>query len=233
MAEDKKKGYPKIPRANWFTLRDKFKQRPPTEVSSSYIASALNISPASASNIVSPLKALGLIDEVNKPTDLAFEWRDDATYSSACVKMLETVYPKEVRDLYHAPDVKHKDVANWFARTSRAGESAAGAFAAMYMILLEADIAKAKETAVARPKIKNVVTPKPSKTVKQNSEPEKQKKIVMHETDHGGGEIQRGGNSGFSPKLHVDIQIHISPDSTPEQIDKIFESMAKHLPLKG
>lgn len=35
-------------------------------------------------------------------------------------------------------------------------------------------------------------------------------------------------NTG-SPSLHIDIQVHISPDSSPEQIDKIFESMAKHL----
>jgi hypothetical protein len=32
-----------------------------------------------------------------------------------------------------------------------------------------------------------------------------------------------------SPSLHIDIQVHISPESTPEQIDKIFASMAKHL----
>ncbi len=31
------------------------------------------------------------------------------------------------------------------------------------------------------------------------------------------------------PAVHIDIQIHISPDSTAQQIDKIFESMAKHL----
>ncbi|MDN7619565.1 hypothetical protein QZM39_06950 [Burkholderia cenocepacia] len=35
--------------------------------------------------------------------------------------------------------------------------------------------------------------------------------------------------SAFSPKLHIDVQIHISPESSAEQIDKIFESMAKHL----
>jgi hypothetical protein len=29
--------------------------------------------------------------------------------------------------------------------------------------------------------------------------------------------------------LHIDIQIHISPESSPQQIDQIFESMAKHL----
>ena len=31
------------------------------------------------------------------------------------------------------------------------------------------------------------------------------------------------------PEVHIDIQIHISPESTSEQIDKIFESMSKHL----
>ncbi|MBA7690932.1 hypothetical protein ES703_99468 [subsurface metagenome] len=30
------------------------------------------------------------------------------------------------------------------------------------------------------------------------------------------------------PSIHVDFQIHISPESTPEQIDKIFESMSRH-----
>lgn len=34
--------------------------------------------------------------------------------------------------------------------------------------------------------------------------------------------------SGF-PNLHINIQIHISADSAPEQIDQIFASMAKHL----
>jgi hypothetical protein len=32
-----------------------------------------------------------------------------------------------------------------------------------------------------------------------------------------------------SPAVHIDIQVHISPESTAVQIDKIFESMAKHL----
>ena len=36
-------------------------------------------------------------------------------------------------------------------------------------------------------------------------------------------------NSVVGPGLHIDIQIHISPESTSDQIDKIFESMAKHL----
>ena len=35
------------------------------------------------------------------------------------------------------------------------------------------------------------------------------------------------------PTLHIDIQIHISADAKPEQIDQIFASMAKHLYNKG
>ena len=33
----------------------------------------------------------------------------------------------------------------------------------------------------------------------------------------------------FSPSIHIDVQIHISPESSAEQINQIFESMGKHL----
>lgn len=35
--------------------------------------------------------------------------------------------------------------------------------------------------------------------------------------------------SGTAPSLHIDIQVHISPESSAEQIDQIFASMAKHI----
>ncbi len=31
------------------------------------------------------------------------------------------------------------------------------------------------------------------------------------------------------PSIHIDLQIHISPEAKPEQIDKIFASMREHL----
>jgi Family of unknown function (DUF5343) len=34
---------------------------------------------------------------------------------------------------------------------------------------------------------------------------------------------------GASPNLHIDVQVHVSADASPEQIDQIFASMAKHL----
>jgi hypothetical protein len=41
-------------------------------------------------------------------------------------------------------------------------------------------------------------------------------------------QLQNTGNQS-QPSIHLNIQIHISPESTPDQIDKIFSSMAKHL----
>lgn len=34
------------------------------------------------------------------------------------------------------------------------------------------------------------------------------------------------------PSVHIDLQIHISPEATPEQIDQIFASIGRHLPWK-
>ena len=35
--------------------------------------------------------------------------------------------------------------------------------------------------------------------------------------------------TNHSPSVHIDIQIHISPEASGDQIDQIFKSMAKHL----
>jgi len=37
------------------------------------------------------------------------------------------------------------------------------------------------------------------------------------------------GRGAPGPALHIDIQIHISPEASADQIDQIFASMAKHL----
>lgn len=39
----------------------------------------------------------------------------------------------------------------------------------------------------------------------------------------------KNGLEASLPNLHIDVQIHISADSSPEQVEQIFSSMAKHL----
>lgn len=238
MAEEKKKSFPKIPRANWFALREKFKQKPPSEVTISYLSSVLGITEPSAANLIPPLKALGLIGQDNKPTDLAFEWRDDATYPAACEKMFTETYPAEVREIYHEPSTSVRDVATWFSKYLRIGESAASNIASMYLLLLEKD--PAKKEAAAKPKSPSALkastrikTPVSVPTKKTDKRLDQAENLAAHSGVGAVAEKEHERGHGFTPKLHVDIQIHISPDSTAEQIDKIFESMAKHLPLKG
>lgn len=233
---DEKKSYPKIPRNNWFLLRDKFKQRTPEKVSPSYVATALGMSEASASaNIIPPLKTFGLIGEDNKPTDLAYDWRDDSKYAEVCEKIFDKVYPQELRDILHDPqNIDSKAVEAWFARDAKVGQAAARAYGATFAMLLEADVSKAKEQKASKPKngADRPKAAKPAAAAKKVA-PTAVEKAAPAQPQAAPDTHSGAGKSTFTPKLHVDIQIHISPDSSPEQIEKIFESMAKHLPFKG
>lgn len=42
-------------------------------------------------------------------------------------------------------------------------------------------------------------------------------------------QIGKGVPQLTSPSVHIDIQVHIAPDSSADQIDQIFASMARHL----
>lgn len=42
----------------------------------------------------------------------------------------------------------------------------------------------------------------------------------------------QGGGQQF-PGININLQIHISADATPDQIDQIFASMSKHIYQRG
>jgi len=229
VAEDKKRSFPKIPKSSWFTLREKFKQRVPAEVSPSYVASALSMSePSASANILPSLRTFGLVLEDGKPSDLAYEWRDDSKYPEVCKEILEKIYPQELLDLFHGPDVQAQDVNSWFARYSKVGESAARMYGTTFLMLLEGDLEKAESKQAKSPRAASQVkqTVRKSTPSQVNGKSTESKIPAVPEAPSENSSV---GVTGFTPKLHIDIQIHISPESPPEQIDKIFESMAKHL----
>jgi hypothetical protein len=49
--------------------------------------------------------------------------------------------------------------------------------------------------------------------------------VAMHAPNH----APHNSLANNSPSVHIDIQIHISPEASGDQIDQIFKSMAKHL----
>lgn len=242
--------YPYISESAWWTLRKKFIQSMPATVTASYLASLLSTTEESArGNTLAPLKQIGLVDETGKPTDLAFRWRDDSQYAAVCNEIIDKIYPQELRDLYPDADVGINPVKSWFQNKVRVGENAASKYSRFYLLLLSADPTKESKTAgVAR--TTRVPTSKDSKDHARPKVPAKTSQPATSQrgnagttsanvatdeqlvTDMGAAPTPEHGKpaaSGLS--LHIDLQIHISPEASPEQIDKVFESMAKHLQM--
>jgi hypothetical protein len=224
--------YPSIPDANWWTIRDLLKKKVPSLISASYISSALSIGEPSANNILGPLRKLGLVDDSFKPTELAFDWRDDDKYPEVCQKILETQYPEEIRDLFHTADADPAKLTSWFMNKARCGEATAKKYTRFYLLLIKADpsgsinIAPKKEVK-STPQNKSKPANKASAKISENpTNAVEQKQDTSH---HHTQPAPHNRSLNSSPELHINIQLHISPESSADQIDKIFESMAKHL----
>jgi hypothetical protein len=174
-------------------------------------------------NILPALKTLGIIREDGTPTPLATKWRDDAQYSTVCKEIAKNVYPQNLFDI--APDpLNEKDtVRRWFA-SHGVGESAVGKISALFFLLMEADPSKGNEVIA-----KGNGTPKPKVT--RLARPER---APVADTPTGVATPSTlpaapPKPAPVAPQLHVNIQIHISPEVTPDQIEAIFASMGKHL----
>jgi hypothetical protein len=216
--------YPKIPGQTWWKLRESFKKTVPPVLTKASLAAMLSITEESArANILGPLKTIGIIDDTGKPTDLAYEWRDDNNYGEACIKIREKLYPAELYGSFNDIESTNADqIARWFISSTRCGQATAKSYANFYLLLLKATPNDNLEQEKSS-KTKNA-TEKPSPRLNNPKESiaSKRAKAVSHDR------TTEKKISGM-PELHINIQLHISPESTAEQIDKIFESMAKHL----
>jgi hypothetical protein len=223
--------YPKIPEGNWWKVRGLFKKKVPAAVTASYLATALVMAESSAkANLISPFKKIGIIAEDGKPTDLAYDWRDDGKYPEVCQKLIEANYPQEVQDLFHSPDADFGQLTSWFMNSARCGEVAARMYASFYLLLLKADPKGGEDTVSAKDQ-------KPAKKITGRKVKLEAKAEANHKPQDRNTEAvvatpdinARHRILNTAPELHINIQLHLSPESTADQIDKIFESMAKHL----
>ncbi|MGH1460445.1 MAG: DUF5343 domain-containing protein [Neptuniibacter sp.] len=225
--------FPKIADSSWWKLRDLFKRKVPAIVTPTYLATALSMGEASArSNLIGPFKKVGIIDEDGKPTDRAYDWRDDHKYKAVCEALIEEYYPQEIKDLFHSPDAELQQVTNWFMSHARCGEPAAKMFARFYILLLKADPKEADVAAAKKEATKKSPPKAKKKQAKPTSKPEVEavEENLTHPSQATPASTQPVQTVlSNAPELHINVQLHISPESSAEQIDKIFESMAKHL----
>jgi len=223
--ENKKDTFPLMPTKHWWALRKKFKQSIPGVVTDNYIATVLGMQVNSARNNIMPyLKMVGLIDQDGKPLERAKRWRDDGEYPAVCEEIRKEIYPQDLLDAVPEVTTDRQVVERWFANQTGVGEVAARKMASFYMILVEADPAKAPN-----PQSITQKNPSPTKQIPKNNqkkpEPPKQ---AFQESLQETTTVYKNSNSDL-PSININIQIHISSDASPEQIDQIFSSMAKHI----
>ena len=200
------KNYPTITEKSWWAVRNKFKASIPSFVTPSYILSflPLNSIPSANSNVVVPLKRMGLIDFNGVPTSLAKQWRLDQEYKKVCKKILELVYPPELLALFPDSVIDRPLVKSWFMAQG-IGEESSRKMARVFCMLKTSDLKKVSM------EYRKKDTRLPNGSISSTESASKDT------DDHA------------RPEVHIDLQIHISPDSTPELVNSIFSSMAKHL----
>lgn len=226
MPEESNKAFPMMPIKHWWTLRDRFEQSIPGVVTDNYLATVLNMKvPSARGNILPYLKQMGIIDEEGKPSDRAKKWRDDNQYPSVCEEIKKEIYPQEVLDAAPAPIADRASAENWFANHTGAGRVAVNKMVACYAVLCDADPAKApknKEKTVPKKK-----RPEDAKSTSKSSKVHEKPINTSQISSTKRVETQTKNEQG--PDLRINLQIHISADASPDQIDQIFASMAKHI----
>ena len=218
-----KQTYPCVTAKSWWALRKKFNQSIPSRVTSSYLVSVLGGSEASVkANVLRGLKAVGLIDEDGHTTEKAKLWRDDAGYSEFCRGVLEEVYPANLRNALPGPEINKEVAKNWFMTTTGCGKAAASKMASMYALLANGTPSTADEGAVIKSK-KTTRARSKGQLTPSGGPPQPQSERRQQDPPQPLG-------PGFElPEVRLNVEIRIDASVTPEQIDLIFASMAKHL----
>jgi hypothetical protein len=232
---DAKVSYPYMTAGQWFGVRSKLRQSTPKSIDVDWVMSALGTSEKGARNIMPQLRAVGLIAADGAPSELALDFRDDDTYSAAAKRVLESLYPQNLRDAYNDPETEFPKVASWFMRNAKTGETTANMQAKLYLTLLKGELPDPddiKPKVVRKPKSESAAAATPRVKAKSNTQRDDEKGAEGARGSTGGNDGQGavGGQDRRSvPNLHLDLQIHISADAGVDQIEAVFQSMAKHL----
>ncbi len=223
MPNENKSSIPVLPIKHWWLLRDQFRRSIPGTITTNYLSSVLGGTENSArTNIMPSLLMIGLIDQDGKVNqDHAKKFRDDDHYRQYCLDIKEAIYPQEVRDAFPDSDSDRARVVNWFQNYTGVGISGARRMAAFYLLLCEANPEKKKEIKETPVKV--------ARTKKATKKGPKEDSSQKDEIDKSSKQKKQTQDQQKLPGLNINIQVHISSDATPDQIDQIFASMAKHL----
>lgn len=219
-----RKGYPAVPAVLYWNLRQRFVNAPPRgEVTKDYLSTALGVSDKVAANHLPAIRQIGLIDENNRPTELAAMWRDDERYAEATKQIIDSVYPDALKDVSPPDNPDLAAAQRWFLNQTGAGAPRAKELARFYVMLATGDREAPGERATKRTEVTKAPRPTRHRTQQDNGR-----------TPKGNTRDQVSDDTAKSrrpemPSLSVAIQVYVDKGMTPEQVDHVFASMARHL----
>ena len=108
----------------------------------------------------------------------------------------------------------------WFSNTTGSGSAAVQRMTRFFSVLIEAD-------PVSKPERK----PASGRSAPVASGTKSRRDPGVAKTEEPRAKPQEEGEE--APSVHINLQIHVSSDATPDQIDKIFESIATHVYRKA
>ena len=193
----------------------------PKTIDAAYLSSKLRLKPGSAGVVMANFRTLGLVDEFGKTTQLANLWRDEEGYKEACERILQLVFP-DVVEAFPPPDPDRAQLERWFATKTGAGEGAAGQMAMFYQLVAASD-PDGKPQKSDKVEGNSRRSPSATRRAKPAATGGRQPNTVRTDAP------ADGPAEPSLPKLHIDLQIHLSADAPDSQIESLFRNMAKYI----
>jgi hypothetical protein len=181
----------------------------PAKVSVKWLKT-IGFTSSSDTTLIQVLKQVGFVDASGIPGTTWSEYRG-AKHKEVLGDAIRIGYEKLFKVYPDAGQRNSNELEHVFSTSSTAGKQVIGKTVSTFKSLCESAVFTATANKVGtRTSVENI-----------------------HESNQVRGErsYQSGGSN--TPSVHIDIQVHIAPESSPEQIEQIFKSMAKHLYGKG
>jgi hypothetical protein len=187
------------------SLLDKIRQvGVPTKTSVQWLKT-IGFTSSNDTSLLGILKAIALIDPTGVPTPAWSQFRG-AHHRKVLGDAIRTGYAELFAVYPDAWQRSNTELEHVFSTSSSAGKQVIAKTVATFKALCEsAEFSEQTTLSMPSGPVHTPVASQPSSPTQHN-----------RSTNH-------------SPSVHIDIQIHISPEASVDQIEQIFKSMAKHL----
>ncbi len=130
--------YPQLSAANLKALRTRFKRNIPQTLTKAWIAEALGTTQSNAEKVILPsLDLLGIISAQGKTTARAAAFAKEDSYTSAVRKMINDVYPEELRALNIGTKTEQTKISSFFKKAASNNQTVAKRMESIYLHLVK------------------------------------------------------------------------------------------------